>query len=168
MRVFVGKSYLTPTQPIFFFNIYLFLRERERETECKQGRDRERGSHRIRSRFQAPHCQHRGWHGAWTHKPWDQNLSWSRTLNRLSHPGSSACFLFKASVCFGVTANAQSSVTVVAFLASQRMLVVGQIRELYTLKAEREPVHAFHVGYGAITFTVTNTGLFGSLLLQPP
>lgn len=78
----------------------------------------------------------------------------------------SACFLFKASVCFGATASAQSSVTVVAFLASQRMFAVGQIRELYNLKAEREPVRAFHVVYNVVTFIATTTGLLGSFLLQ--
>ena len=65
-----------------FFNVYLFLRE----TECKQGRGRERGRHRIWSRFQALSCQHRAWYGARTHEPWDHGSS--RTLNRLSHPGA--------------------------------------------------------------------------------
>ena len=40
---------------LFFFNVYLFLRERrsERETECERGRGREQGRHRIQSRLQA-------------------------------------------------------------------------------------------------------------------
>ena len=37
---------------------------------------------------QAPHCQHRARRGAQTHEPRDRDLSWSRTLNRLSHPGA--------------------------------------------------------------------------------
>lgn len=79
----------------------------------------------------------------------------------------SACFLFKASVCFGATASAQSSVTVVAFLASQRMFAVGQIRELYNLKAEREPSSCFSCGLdNVVTFIATTTGLLGSFLLQ--
>ena len=65
---------------------YLFLRQRE--TEHEQGRGRERGRHRIWSRLQAPSCQHRDRHGARTHRPWDHDLSRSRTLNRLSHPGA--------------------------------------------------------------------------------
>ena len=48
----------------------------------------ERGRHRIRSRFQALSCQHRARHGAQTHEPWDHDLSRSRKLNRLSHPGT--------------------------------------------------------------------------------
>ena len=60
----------------------------ERESESKQGRGRERGRHRIWSRLQAPSCQHRAWCGAQTHKLWDHDLSWSRTLNQLSHPGA--------------------------------------------------------------------------------
>ena len=68
----------------YFFNLYLFLRE----TENEQGRNRERGRHRIRSRLQALSCQHRAWHGARTHEPWDHDLSQSRMLNQLSHPGA--------------------------------------------------------------------------------
>ena len=75
-----------------FFNVYLFLRERERETEHEQGACRERGRHRTRSRLRALSCQHRTRHGARTHKPWDHDLSWSRTLNQLSHPGSPVIF----------------------------------------------------------------------------
>ena len=48
----------------------------------------ERGRHRIRNRLQAPSCQHRARHAAWTHGPWDHDLSRSQPLNRLSHPGA--------------------------------------------------------------------------------
>ena len=44
--------------------------------------------HRIRSRFQAPSCHHRAQRGAWTHAPRDPDLSRSRMLNPLSHPGA--------------------------------------------------------------------------------
>ena len=64
------------------------MSERETETEHEQGRGREGGSHRIRSRLQALNCQHRAQHRAWTHRLWDQDLSRSRTPNRLSHPGA--------------------------------------------------------------------------------
>ena len=61
---------------------------RETETECEWVRGREKGRHRIQSRLQAPSCQHRARRGARTHGLWDHDLSWSRTLNRLSHPGA--------------------------------------------------------------------------------
>ena len=47
----------------FFKSVYFFLRE----TECEWGRDRERDTHRIWSRLQAPTCQHRALYGAQTH-----------------------------------------------------------------------------------------------------
>ena len=71
---------------LIFFNVYLFLRQRE--TEHEQGRVRGRGRQRIGSRLQALSCQHRVRRGALTQKPWDHDLSWSQTLNRLSHPGA--------------------------------------------------------------------------------
>ena len=71
---------------LIFFNIYLFLRQRE--TEHEQRRVRERGRHRIWNRLQALSCQHRARHGARTHGPRDRDLSWSRPLNWLSHPGA--------------------------------------------------------------------------------
>ena len=61
---------------------------RQRETEREQGRGRERRRHRVRSRLQAPSCQHRARRGARTHELRDHDLSGSRTLNRLSHPGA--------------------------------------------------------------------------------
>ena len=76
----------------FLFNLYLFLREKE--TEREQGRNRERRRHRIRSRLQVLSCQHRARHGARTHELRDHDLSRSRTLNRLSHPGALTIFFF--------------------------------------------------------------------------
>ena len=69
-----------------FLNVYLFIFERERESEYEQGRGRERGKHRIRSRLQAPSCQHRAWCRARTHKLRDHDLRWSRMCNRLRPP----------------------------------------------------------------------------------
>ena len=78
----------------FLFNVYLFLRETE--TECEWVRGRERGRHRTRSGLQAPSCQHRARRGARTHELRDRDLSRSRTLNRLSHPGApNAAFALK-------------------------------------------------------------------------
>ena len=51
------------------------------------GRVTERGGHRIQSRLQAPSCQPRAQCGAQTHGLPDHDLSRSRTLSRLSHPG---------------------------------------------------------------------------------
>ena len=79
---------------LFLFLMFIYFWERE--TEHGQGRERERGRHRIRSRLQAVSCQHRAQLRARTHKPWDHDLSQSRTLNWLSHPG--APFLILLSV----------------------------------------------------------------------
>ena len=70
------------------FLTFLFIFERQRETEHERGRGRERGRPRIRSGLQALSCQHRAGRGAWTHGPWDHDLSCSCTLNRLGHPGA--------------------------------------------------------------------------------
>ena len=66
----------------------MFLYIWERDTECEQGRGRKRGRCRIRSRFQTLSHQHRARCGAETHQPWDHGLSWSQTLDRLSHPSA--------------------------------------------------------------------------------
>ena len=60
----------------------------ERDRVCSGEGQRERGRHRIQSRFQALSCQHRAQCGARTHGPWDHDLSWSQKVNRLSHPGA--------------------------------------------------------------------------------
>ena len=73
--------------PVIFF--FMFIYFWKRECVCEQGLEqRERHRHRIWSRFQALGCQHRARCGAWTHKPWDHDLSWSQKLNRLSYPGA--------------------------------------------------------------------------------
>ena len=83
---FLYFSSSSRTISFFFFNGYLFLRQRE--TEHEQGRGRERGRHRIRNRLQAPSRQPRARRGARTHGPRDRDLSRSRPLHRLSHPGA--------------------------------------------------------------------------------
>ena len=70
------------------FNVFERERERERERRRVSGGGAERGRPRIRSRLQALSCQHTAWHGAWTHKPWDHDLSRSWMLNQLSYPGA--------------------------------------------------------------------------------
>ena len=87
------------------FLMFIYLSERERESPskgCRQGRGRERGRHRIQSRLQALSCQHRAPHGARTHEPRDHDLSWSRALNWLSHPGTpTLCSLIAGAVILG-------------------------------------------------------------------
>ena len=72
----------------FFFNIYFWDRERQ----SMNGGGSERGRHRIWNRLQALSCQHRARRRARTHGPRDHDLSWSRPLNRLSHPGTPQYF----------------------------------------------------------------------------
>ena len=75
---------------LFFFlifNVYLFLRQRETEHERGRGRERE-GDTESEAGLQAPSHQPRARRGARTHGPRDRDLSRSRTLNRLSHPGA--------------------------------------------------------------------------------
>ena len=91
---FVSFKYFSLTYFYFFFTVYYFW-ERKRETECEWRRGRERGRHRIWSRLQPLSCQHRSQHGAWTHKPWDNDLSWSWPLNQLSHPGAPESHVLK-------------------------------------------------------------------------
>ena len=55
-------------------------------------RQRERGRHGIWSKLQALNWQHRAQRGARTHRPWDHDLSRSRALNQLSHPGAPTRF----------------------------------------------------------------------------
>ena len=68
----------------FFLILLMFIFERE----CARGGRAERGRHRIPSRLQALSCQHRARCRAQTHKPWDHDLSQSRLVNRMSHPGT--------------------------------------------------------------------------------
>ena len=84
--VFLYLYKMSSPYPMCQKSSYSFLRQRE--TEHEWGKVRERGRHRIWNRLQALSCQHRAWRGARTHGPRDRDLSWSRTLNRLSHPGA--------------------------------------------------------------------------------
>ena len=83
-----------PTEPprhpknSFFLMFIYFIFETERDRAWTGEGQRERGRHRIWNRLQALSCQHRARRGAWTHGPRDHDLSRSRPLNRLSHPGA--------------------------------------------------------------------------------
>ena len=72
-----------------FFNVYAFNFEREVWGEAERGKDRE---------YQAASCQHRPWHGGWTHKMWDCDLSQNQeqVLNQLSHPRAPSLFILNA------------------------------------------------------------------------
>ena len=94
---------------VHFFLIFLkhlFIFKRQREAEYEQGRGRERGTHRIRSRLQAPSCQHRVQHGAQTHKPQDHDLNRSGMLNRLSHPDAPKRLILNKMLTVDLTENA--------------------------------------------------------------
>ena len=85
-----------------------------RETEHEQGRGRERGRHTVGSRLQAPSCPHRARRGARIHEPWDRDLSQSRTLNRLSHPGAPSLFLMRLEELLGMAVYQLQPVCVIA------------------------------------------------------
>ena len=72
----------------FLRNLLMFIYFWDRQRLSMNGGGSERGRHRIWSRFQALSCQHRARRGAGTHALWDHDLSRSRMLNRLSHPGA--------------------------------------------------------------------------------
>ena len=80
----VGRLTDWATQaPLLYFLLYL-----PTISTCLSVNSTEGGRHRIWSRLQALSCQHRAPCGAWTHELRDHDLSRSRTLNRLSHPGA--------------------------------------------------------------------------------
>ena len=68
--------------------MFIYFWDRGIETEHEQGKGRERGRHRIQSRFQTLSCQQRAPCGARTHELQDHELSRSWLLNHLSHPGA--------------------------------------------------------------------------------
>ena len=76
------------TQAPQFKKKLMFIFEKKGERQNVSGGRVEREGDRIWSRLQAPSCQHRAWHGAWTHEPRDHDLSQSRTLNWLNHLGA--------------------------------------------------------------------------------
>ena len=80
--------HLTDIPEFIFFLLFLMFIHFLRETEHEWERGRERERHRIQNKLQALRCQHRAQHKAWTHKPWDHDLSQSWMLNQLSHPGA--------------------------------------------------------------------------------
>ena len=68
--------------------MFLFIFERVREHASRGGAEREGDTESKAGSVQAPSCQHRTWHGAWTSKLWNHDLSRSQTLNQRSHPGT--------------------------------------------------------------------------------
>ena len=76
-----------------FFLTFIHFWEWERQSTSRGGAERE--GDRIWSRLQALSCQHRAWCRAQTYGLRDHDLSWSRTLNRLSHAGDLSLFFYE-------------------------------------------------------------------------
>ena len=94
-RIFSFYSYIC----ILFtnlLNVYLFF---ERESTSGEGTERNRDTE-SEAGCKALSCQQRARCRAWTHKPWDHDLSWSWTFNQLSHPGAPTfAYLIGAHLC---------------------------------------------------------------------
>ena len=77
-----------------FFNVYLFW---EREIACAHTHQQSRGRERRGKREYQ--WRHRAWHGAWSHKPNHEIMTWpkinSQMLNWLDHPGAPLTQTFK-------------------------------------------------------------------------
>ena len=75
----------------FFVTLIYFEGDREQVGEGQRARERERDrdgdTESETGSIQALSCQHRAGSGAQTHGLRDHDLSQSRTLNQLSHPG---------------------------------------------------------------------------------
>ena len=65
--------------PLFYFKFFIYF------WESSSGGGAERRTEDLK---QGPHWQQQAGCGAWTHEPWDHDLSWSWTFNQLSHPGA--------------------------------------------------------------------------------
>ena len=63
---------------VFFFMFIYVVCERERDRACACAHMSRGGAEGEKETLkQAPCCQHRAWYGAWSHKPWDHDLSWN-------------------------------------------------------------------------------------------
>ena len=68
---------------IFFFLMFIYFWEK---ACARAGRGKEKGEQRIRSGLYVDSSEPN--EGLKTYKLWDHDLSWSWTLNRLTHPGA--------------------------------------------------------------------------------
>ena len=75
-----------------FFNVYWFLRERERECVSGEGAEKETQNPKPAPSSELSAQSPRG---ARTHGPRDHDLSRSRTLNQLSHPGAPVVYFYQ-------------------------------------------------------------------------
>ena len=74
---------------ILFYFLHLFIFERQWDRAwAEEGQTEKETQSEPGSRLWAS-FQHRAQCRAQTHKLWDHDLSWSQTLNLLSHPGAS-------------------------------------------------------------------------------
>ena len=84
----VGRLTDWATQaPLFYFIFWEKERERERETEHEWGRAEREGDTESEVGYRL-WADSRASRGARTHGPLHHDLSWSQTLNQLSHPGA--------------------------------------------------------------------------------
>ena len=67
--------------------------ERERERERERDRERQRETERDNPK-QDPHCQHRTRCRAWTHEPWNHDLSWNQESHCSTQVHPTFCFKF--------------------------------------------------------------------------
>ena len=122
---------------ILFFNVYFWDRERQ----SMNGGGSERETHRIWNRLQALSCQHRARRGARIHGPRDRDLSRSRTLNRLSHPGAPGCVYFKTRQQLSPCDSGEASgVSGSLHTQSLRCLFGGHTRDSWARSAPSCPV----------------------------
>ena len=82
--VSVSQKWINVKKSFLFCLMFIYFWEREAVWAGEGQRDR--GTHRIRSRLQALSCQHRARRGAQTHELWDHDLSRSRTSNLTEPP----------------------------------------------------------------------------------
>ena len=74
-----------------FFKMFIYSWERQRASRGGAEREGDIGS-KAGSRFWT--VSHRAQRGSQSYKSWDCDLSWSQTLNQLSHPGALTFYLF--------------------------------------------------------------------------
>ena len=101
--------------------MFICFWERERQSEL--GRGRKRGK-QIWNRFQALSYQHRAQRRSRTHEPWDHDLSWSQTLNQLSHPGTPV-YEFSSLFCYGDKLQWLTSIIIPNYVPKQSQLSHG-------------------------------------------
>ena len=78
---------------LFFNNFLKFIHFWDRQEVSRGGAERHRETDTQSKAGSRLSCQHRARYRAQTHELWDDDLSQSRTLNLLSHPGAPSMYL---------------------------------------------------------------------------